>query len=249
MKPDGSVYGLHITSCGGVLLSKDIILTAGHCLLRNVITISAYTGLIEENEMPLVGYESRVQRSEASVYCYHSDFDEQDSDSDDEDAKFKVNDAGIIELRDPFEFTDYVQPVCLARLNSSRPQVYTAVGMGKSDFGDDDNHKLRAAPMKRGCNTDKSPKTHSCFRSGRNQQPRGSMCKGDSGSPIYGWRKKTKYGYRHYSFGIASFILGLDVDSCKGQHKNYNYYYDILKSKSELPKISAMKCNKIVQSA
>ncbi|XP_063913623.1 brachyurin-like [Zophobas morio] len=119
--------GIYVTTddsryfCGGVLYNNQWIITAGQCVYNaNLFTIqlgSNYLSAEDPNRLELA----------TSSYVLHPDFN----------PNTLENDIGLIQLRIPIEFTDYIQPIYTLPANDMKPD-FVLLAMGWGQTTDDD---------------------------------------------------------------------------------------------------------------
>jgi secreted trypsin-like serine protease len=106
--------------CGGALINNDWILTSAHCVT------GAVTVTIRLGSNNLQGSDPNRITVASSHVVPHPEFDPDTS----------VNDIGLVKLRMPVEFTDYIQPINLASTPLPNSAAPTAIGWGQTS--DDD---------------------------------------------------------------------------------------------------------------
>ncbi|KAJ6789390.1 hypothetical protein PWT90_00943 [Aphanocladium album] len=105
-------------SCGGSLISKDVVLTAGHCLIDVVPT--SLTVVAGSNSVKEGGVERNV-----SAGISHPKFD----------AFKRINDIALIKLAEPFEYTDKIRPIDLCQSQEIDPGTnVTVYGWGYTSY-------------------------------------------------------------------------------------------------------------------
>ncbi|EGX96203.1 chymotrypsin-like proteinase 5A precursor [Cordyceps militaris CM01] len=161
--------------CGGSLISKYYVLTAGHCLMNFVprsLTVVAGSNSLKEG-----GVERNVSKG-----ITNPDFD----------SIKQINDIALLKLSEPFEFTDAIKPIALFRKQDIKAGTnVSAYGWGYTSWpGTARPSELSvvniettsaAACRDRWFNYNKRniTKNHVCTKA----DDRGT-CQGDSGGPL-----------------------------------------------------------------
>ncbi|KAJ3656396.1 hypothetical protein Zmor_015477 [Zophobas morio] len=119
--------GIYVTTddsrhfCGGVLYNNQWIITAGQCVQNAVLFSiqlgSNYLTANDPNRLVLA----------TSSYILHPDFNPETLE----------NDIGLIRLRIPIEFTDYIQPIYTLPANDMKAD-YGLLATGWGQISDDD---------------------------------------------------------------------------------------------------------------
>ncbi|XP_069044094.1 serine protease 27-like [Lepisosteus oculatus] len=100
---------LHVNgqySCGGSLINSDWVLTSAACLIWSSTNASLWTVYLgRQTQLGMNPHE--VTRGVQTIIFYPFTFD------------ITPNNIALLKLRNPVNFTDYIQPICLADTNSS----------------------------------------------------------------------------------------------------------------------------------
>lgn len=118
------------TSCTGSIINDRYIITAAHCL-EDAKRVKPYhcagTGEVCISKL------EKTKPLQVKRFFMHKGY------------KNKVNDIGLIELAQPFKFSQTMSPICLATQIPQRPQLFAA-GWGDISKNRDANC-LREAPL------------------------------------------------------------------------------------------------------
>lgn len=161
------------TSCGGVLISNQMIITANHCAYLNgtlTVGVAAFLGITEFDD------STYIPMKEVRTACLPPETE----------SKNLFNDFAIMILKKKIEFSRNVQPACVHwdRTHLDDAQCFV-VGMGKKFPEDDKLDKLMALGVRRNCPRGYPTPVQglTCYLAA-NDRIDGSACEGDSGGPV-----------------------------------------------------------------
>ncbi|KAF3837354.1 hypothetical protein F7725_004818 [Dissostichus mawsoni] len=120
-------YGKH--RCGGSLISDMWVLIDAYCIINQPENIMVVLGLESMSGPNLNKVSKAIDKIIVHpLYNVFNDFNEDNN-----------NDMALLKLSSPVNFTDYIQPVCLASANST---FYTGVSSWVVGFGATSSGKL-----------------------------------------------------------------------------------------------------------
>ncbi|KAI3383959.1 hypothetical protein SNEBB_006868 [Seison nebaliae] len=184
----------NIFTCGGSIIHKNWILTAGHCTKGITYENINLTQIIMGNTRLDIKDEGEFQLGITGVFN-HPNYNS---------TSYQIlHDIALIRLNESIVFSEYVQPVCVG---TYRPQVNDTVylaGWGEYISDEGLSTYLRRSELTIGENeqcylTEVEALSGFCTTSNSDaNQP----CQGDSGGPVYKYEERfTLYGIVSYGF-------------------------------------------------
>lgn len=208
-----------IISCGGIIISSDYVLTAGHCIPKKAKTIEISTGNTKKTiSKPQILYADHVCRLKGYVLSNPLNLD-----------------IALLRLSKKIEFDESVSPACISFDVLNKTDTFYSIGAGDNpDPHESGKHYLQFITMTEGCPYDlgtsaKHPQ-HSCYMTKRRV---GTVCQGDSGSGLY-TLSNTSYGIRQFALGVTSFTVVRNEILCTLRRDVPNYYTDFVLMKNHI---------------
>jgi len=196
--------------CGGSAIDNYHVLTAAHCVTHLKTPDQLDKVRILFGTVNLQTPDADRQSLPVSSIMYHGNYSDQTI----------INDVAIIRLAKPIQFNQYVQPVCLNRVDdySDGTKMATLAGFGRTSvIGIGGSPTLRHATMRVWNNTECAAKYKDLGEGVPTVEPTmvcaGSTgtdaCQGDSGGPL-----SIKRGENSYFEQIAIVSWGVGCGCC-----------------------------------
>ncbi|XP_017781532.1 PREDICTED: venom protease-like isoform X1 [Nicrophorus vespilloides] len=212
--------------CGGSLISKRFVLTAGHCLKSKDLGDVKYVRLgdlnLEKTDDKAEPQDFTVKRTIKHPEYKHP---------------IQYNDIALIELDRDVIINDYVIPACL-NTDRDTPSTFTATGWGHLKFGGTISYHLQKVMI----NYTDYGTCRQAFEVNARRLPNGILedrqicagapkkdtCQGDSGGPLQ--RRNLDYERGHTIFGITSFGKACGISNSPGVYTRVSYYIEWIES-------------------
>jgi len=237
--------------CGAAIICKHWLLTAAHCMNRQSLSsnipdldtryyevyVGRYMGAEYE---PGKQVQSFIGHEGIDRIVIHEDFKTGVT------RGIITHDIALIRLKQPIEFNNFVQPVCLPKLSTKENQILWATGWGDTRYQGPSNKNLKQLGVKvlneSVCNQQvtgfesSKPKGVICAGGEMGQD----TCTGDSGGPLVG-PKVENFGrtlrYRWELFGLTSIgspsCNTRTVDRQPAIYTNVHYFKDWISEKTQ----------------
>ncbi|XP_054720436.1 transmembrane protease serine 9-like [Uloborus diversus] len=202
--------------CGGTLINRQYILTASHCIEKEIeadvgIALGAHNSESSQDLVP-VGH-----------FVMHPDYKN----------RTYINDIALIKLQDPVDFTETVSPICLpAQKEFTSPKDLAVVagwGWQRFNFGQS-NTELQEVQVPIVSNPYCVSKyggvildTNLCAGGEEGKD----ACAGDSGGPLF-----TKYDGVWYSAGVVSWGMSCGIKDYPGVYTRVSEYLDWIRDET-----------------
>jgi len=241
--------------CGASIICKHWLVTAAHCTNRQ----SKQTSL---PDLDTQFYEVHVGRfmgpdheagKQVQKFVGHEGIDRiviHDNFTSGVSRGIITNDIALIKLKQPIEFNNFVQPVCLPKVSAKENDILWATGWGDTKFQGPSNKNMKQIGIKV-----KNESVCEAQVSGfKKYKPQGVLCAGgekmqdtctgDSGGPLVGPKIHVHYSgmkkvssYKWQLFGLTSIgspsCNTRSVDTQPAIYTNVNYFLDWIAKKTQ----------------
>ncbi|XP_016383178.1 polyserase-2 [Sinocyclocheilus rhinocerous] len=202
------MYGSHF--CGGSLINSEWVLSAANCFPSHSLNPTSYTVYLGQQSKKLTN--SNELSRKVSEIILHPDYDNLPHD----------NDMALLHLSSPVNFTNYIQPVCLAAEGSTfNSDTMWVTGWGNANSGEQQILQEVDVPVvgnsKCNCLYEELI-TDNMMCAGPLEGGKDS-CQGDSGGPMV-----IKQGSKWIQAGIVSFGEGCAQPNFPGVYTRVSKY-------------------------
>ena len=239
---------IHYNSCGGTLIHKNVVFTAGHCLATFDKTSDYFQ--VVANEAPrsrpwLVkqaknlygkiagGSDVHEQWANVVAACLHQrsygpNFEAAEQNKDEK--TFYALDFAILKLDRDFSYNKFVQPACFdlqrKRINDLKSTyVFAGAGLISHSPPIRSDSKITLALKERFHNCSRS--YQACFETFDEKDYKGNLCQGDSGSGLFCF-DTCGASPKAYVVGTASSIDSLNLKSaCVPGHTHLSHFMEL----------------------
>nr|XP_045623846.1 serine protease nudel-like isoform X2 [Procambarus clarkii] len=202
--------------CGGTIISADWILTAAHCCLGSLKSLTdIHVGMLRTNS-----FSPFEQTSIISHVFLHDQYD----------SKHITNDLALIKLKTPLQLNRWVRPVCLETRSDLRPgDLCYVAGWGfLTENGTDmpDHLQQVSVPIMKTCRKHFTAINDQEVICAGYKEGKRDACQGDSGGPLFckrpgGWRQA----------GVVSFGMGCARRDSPGVYTRVSHYLPWIQKK------------------
>ncbi|XP_060656564.1 chymotrypsin B-like [Drosophila nasuta] len=189
-------------TCGGVMISNRIVLTAAHCIPKNIHAVQIYFGTVDRSNELEVGQQRLIVKAE--YFFVHQEYDNSQH----------LNDIALIRLPADLLFDEYIQPAKLPDADELYENESAVVsGWGLTSYNDPQPNHLQYYNVtvfsneecKNTMISEIFPASFICLKPSQS-----TPCRGDSGGPL---AIRNEDG-SHTLLGLTSFgITGCPIKS------------------------------------
>ncbi|NXI59935.1 TMPSC protease, partial [Chloroceryle aenea] len=202
--------------CGGVLINKDSVLTAAHCIAGRKRPYTWRAVLGTHNLLKLGKHAARKRVRSITVHPQY-------------EREVFENDIALLELASPVHYSGYIQPICLppADFHPDNQTVCFISGWGRTKEKGNTSAVLKEAQVEiipsSNCNSSEAygGSVNNNMICAGSRSGGTDTCQGDSGGPLACSDPRTG---KHYLVGIASFGVGCGREKFPGIYVRVSQY-------------------------